>query len=500
VLSGPTETLRECSEVLSEGSAALKKTSQELAHKVAAAAQTELDKLRAQMAIAEARLHVDEGEDMLSTVDVPNVAVAAAAIAVHLPRLLKEEDNEAAEAPADGCVARATTNAADTSVADTNAGTAESSDGAQAAEATAPLDGSLLPAGFSLGLALRTAELCKFAYRSSRPKERDGPLLWPTHVGQLEAELSAVGLQLVREVECTRLDTYALIVRSDEAMYVVFRGSATLKNALLDLRYQVADGQTMEEYADEASMHLPPGVQVHSGFLDAWRSLRAEVLDTFEAICAEESQRSGASARSMRLVVSGHSMGGALAMFASLELASRMRKRNWHPFTAGHVTYTFAAPRVGNAKFARLCDLTFPKPSQLWAVQRSNDAVPHLPFAAWGFRHPHGVAYLDLPCDKAAATESTAAEKGAGEARNELAAEKSKKEFDLWAREPEGVPAAIARTGDPGDDVDLLRPFQGKAHHWASYHHIFAYLEPLEKMLHVHYRGASAADLSGYAA
>ena len=91
-------------------------------------------------------------------------------------------------------------------------------------------------------------------------------------------------------------------------------------------------------------------------------------------------------ANGLRLVVSGHSMGGAMALFASLEFASRMRKAEWHPFTRGHVTYTFAAPRLGNAKFANLVNLAFPNDNQLWALQRSNDAVPHLPFAAWGFR------------------------------------------------------------------------------------------------------------------
>ena len=41
----------------------------------------------------------------------------------------------------------------------------------------------------------------------------------------------------------------------------------------------------------------------------------------------------------------------------------------------------------------------------------------------------------------------------------------------------EGAPTAIARSGDRGDDMIKLRPFGGKALKWASYHHIFAYLE-----------------------
>jgi hypothetical protein len=241
----------------------------------------------------------------------------------------------------------------------------------------------------------------------------------------------------------------------------------------------VADAATMDAYAAEAGMHLPPGLEVHYGFLDAWRSLRAEVLDVFEEICMQERQRAG-PARDLRLVVSGHSMGGAMAMLASLELASRMSKRKWHPFTRGHMTYTFAAPRLGNAKMARLFDLTFPSKEQLWALQRSNDAVPHLPFAAWGFRHPHGVAFLDPPgC--------TPVDDPASVSVGDRAPNQSKKEFDLWARVPEGVPASIDCSGDRGDDVVKLRPFAGKPLNWASYHHIFAYLEPLQQMFHVYY-------------
>ena len=66
----------------------------------------------------------------------------------------------------------------------------------------------------------------------------------------------------------------------------------------------------------------------------------------------------------LKLIVGGHSMGGAMAMFASWELAARLRKQpGGNPFTLGHVTYTFAAPRLGNDKFARLYNRSLPKRS-----------------------------------------------------------------------------------------------------------------------------------------
>ena len=301
-------------------------------------------------------------------------------------------------------------------------------------------------------------------------------------------ELRANGLTLVKEIECKRLGAYGMLVRSESTVYVVFRGSANVKNLVTDLQYHVSSQETMDDWADEAGMHMPQGLQVHSGFLEVWRSLRAELMDAFEELCAEERRLRKEDRKDLRLVVSGHSMGGAIAMFAALELASRLAKRESHPFGDGQLTYTFGAPRIGNAKFAKLVHHAFPKPNQPWALQRSNDAVPHLPFFSWGFRHPHGVAFLDPVTDKnMKPTDYVKEEPPPGS-----------KEFDLWARQQEGAPTAIARSGDRGDDMIKLRPFGGKALKWASYHHIFAYLEPLQALLHVHYESEECQQEGEY--
>ena len=339
-------------------------------------------------------------------------------------------------------------------------------------------------------MAVTTGDLCGLCYHSCDPKDKNGD---PTHTTRLHADLEAAGMELVAEVESDKWDTYALITRSESAVYVVFRGSSNLKNLQVDLNYQPADEKTMAKYAKEAGFKHVGGLQVHAGFLEAWRSLREEVLDIINGIAEEEaakhasasssSSSSSSSSKGLKLVVSGHSMGGAMAMFASLELAARMRKQQWkHPFTNGHVTYTFAAPRLGNAKFARLYNRAFPKSTDHWALQRSNDAVPHLPFAAWGFRHPQGVAYLSME-------ESEIGEQAI--AASPLAP----------PRKPEKPLARIQRMGDHGDDYTKLRPFGNKMHNWANYHHISAYLEPLQSMLQVDVDvGARPPELEGYEA
>ena len=158
-------------------------------------------------------------------------------------------------------------------------------------------------------------------------------------------------------------------------------------------------------------------------------------------------------------------MGGALAQLASLDIKRREPAAGdvccWgcevaHLDAAGgllrrprvHRTYTFAAPRVGDANFAALFDRTFALAEDHWALQAPSDAVPHLPFKAWGFEHPRGVLKLAEPTPGDAASRS-----------------------------------AIQMATDRGDSVDFLRPLEGKPLSWASCHDITEYSAHLRSML-----------------
>jgi hypothetical protein len=335
----------------------------------------------------------------------------------------------------------------------------------EAAVSSSPTPAADLPAGFDIDVAVETADLCGLAYHSCDPKDKQGR---PTHVPRLLADLNARGMEMVAEVQSAKHDTYALISRSEDTLHITFRGSSSLKNALVDINYLPADDKTLAAYGKEAGLQTPRGLQVHAGFLEAWRSLREGVMAQVDAIAAEESTQL-TSSRPLKLVLSGHSMGGALAMLASLELRSRFKKQKTSSFSGGHLTYTFAAPRVGNAKFARVYNRAFPKVTDHWALQRSNDAVPHLPFAAWGFRHPKGVAFMNVDAHSGhLVDEQECASEEAPPVHPPRAAEKPLE--------------AIERSGDRGDDYVKLRPFGNKMHNWATYHHIMAYLEPLQSL------------------
>ena len=81
--------------------------------------------------------------------------------------------------------------------------------------------------------------------------------------------------------------------------------------------------------------------------------------------------------------------------------------------------------------------------------------MPHLPFRAWGFEHPEGVAVL---ADDEGDTCGDGGGGGGGE-------------------------PCLRRTGDPGDSVAGMRPREGNAANWATCHDLRWYMSRLHSAL-----------------
>lgn len=138
-------------------------------------------------------------------------------------------------------------------------------------------------------------------------------------------------------------DIYVL----QNATWVVFRGTDDVRDVLYDL--------------DFCELDLRPelsGVRVHRGFWEMFRCIQNAV---FNAVGHPD-----------ELHVTGHSMGGALALIAAPFLAS--------PGTSAYC-YGIAAPRVGNAEF---CKFHRSKVKRTLVLMNKNDPVPHHPF--WSYR------------------------------------------------------------------------------------------------------------------
>ncbi|KAF3330277.1 lipase-like protein [Carex littledalei] len=106
-----------------------------------------------------------------------------------------------------------------------------------------------------------------------------------------------------------------------------------------------------------------PGAMVHHGFYTAYQStvLRPAILSALQNIKNIYGNIS--------IIVTGHSMGGALASFCALDLAVNCGEKDVQ-------LMTFGQPRIGNAVFATCFNERIPKAIRL---THQNDIVPHMP-------------------------------------------------------------------------------------------------------------------------
>ncbi|EXJ64899.1 hypothetical protein A1O7_01238 [Cladophialophora yegresii CBS 114405] len=129
-----------------------------------------------------------------------------------------------------------------------------------------------------------------------------------------------------------------------------------------------------------------PNCTVHSGFMTSWRNTRCIVVPHVEKALRDYP--------GYQLVLVGHSLGGAVAALASLE----MQARGWDP----HVT-TFGEPRIGNAALNRFIDKRFnlnstdPESLKYRRVTHIDDPVPLLPLEEWGYKMHAGEIFISKP-------------------------------------------------------------------------------------------------------
>jgi hypothetical protein len=134
-----------------------------------------------------------------------------------------------------------------------------------------------------------------------------------------------------------------------------------------------------------------PNCTVHSGFLTSWLNTRCTIIPHVERALLKHPD--------YKLVLVGHSLGGAVAALAALEFQAR----GWDPYVT-----TFGEPRVGNKALARFIDKRF---NLNWSstgdarsgeetemkyrrVTHVDDPVPLLPLKEWGYRMHAGEIFI----------------------------------------------------------------------------------------------------------
>jgi predicted lipase len=93
---------------------------------------------------------------------------------------------------------------------------------------------------------------------------------------------------------------------------------------------------------------IPERVLVHAGFNEGWRHVAQPVCDTVTRLFA--------SGRYKRLVIAGHSLGGALATLAAVGILDTCFPTADQLAALDLRVVTFGSPRVGNRSFCAYYD------------------------------------------------------------------------------------------------------------------------------------------------
>jgi hypothetical protein len=181
---------------------------------------------------------------------------------------------------------------------------------------------------------------------------------------QEEIKWDEYELTLVRWIENKKSDTQGFVATKGKTIYVVWRGSESKK-----------------DFQNDASIDKVPflndGEKVHIGFKYCWESV---VGDTYDAIDTALENLQG---ETTDIVVSGHSLGGAVATLYAHSIKTHYPHYNVKSTTIG-------SPRVGNKVFKDNYDNSG---IDTLRIVHKNDLVTHVPYIR--FHHVNYQVRLD---------------------------------------------------------------------------------------------------------
>ncbi|EME80115.1 uncharacterized protein MYCFIDRAFT_141490 [Pseudocercospora fijiensis CIRAD86] len=200
---------------------------------------------------------------------------------------------------------------------------------------------------------------------------------------------------------------YIALDHGKKRVIVAFRGTYSIANTVVDLstvpqKYVPypgeEDGSTLQHASQDITKgirgHAPRGINepkclnctVHMGFHSSWLNTRNQILPDLQTQLSTHPH--------YRLTLVGHSLGGAVAALAALDLLAR----GYDP-----VITTFGEPRVGNAGLAKYLDERFNVGGKIPTddtklrfrrVTHVDDPVPLLPLTEWGYTMHAGEIFI----------------------------------------------------------------------------------------------------------
>ncbi|KAA6426189.1 MAG: hypothetical protein FRX49_04041 [Trebouxia sp. A1-2] len=177
---------------------------------------------------------------------------------------------------------------------------------------------------------------------------------------------TAMGLYNLTDSELfweVQLDTRCLIGWNEHTIVVAFRGTASLTNALSDVQ---AWRVTHPPARGHKLMCTQP--LVHGGFMKSWLAgaLNAKVVNRIMHIVSSRKP----AACELEILVTGHSLGGALATLAAYDIKKQLQEAG--QASVNVLCYSFGAPRTGNHAFAKDYNQMVP---DTWSIINDQDIV-----------------------------------------------------------------------------------------------------------------------------
>lgn len=181
-----------------------------------------------------------------------------------------------------------------------------------------------------------------------------------------------VGSGAAKRAIVVNSDFNSAIVIADRSLgrvVVAFRGSVNSANWMHNFRFKY---------------HSPwpanPGAQVHRGFWDSYASLRSEVSAAVRTLSRVACKPRCGRRRPPRIIVTGHSLGGAIAVLFAADWTMKSNGRR-----SELVVMTFGAPRVGSGEFAAIYEgMRIPT----LRIVNAYDLIAFLPLPEMGQRDP----------------------------------------------------------------------------------------------------------------
>jgi len=136
---------------------------------------------------------------------------------------------------------------------------------------------------------------------------------------------------------------------SDKSIYVVYRGSQTIRNWVTNLN----------AFKTPYTSFPDCNCQVHKGFYEAEQSVIGDIVKTVKSL---QSKNPGYAVK-----VTGHSLGAALAQLTAMDLVKSGISAS---------VYDFGQPRVGDKAYASFSNSKV----STWRVVHNKDMVPHVPY------------------------------------------------------------------------------------------------------------------------